>query len=193
MLYAVGQFLLTGTRALTPGFAKFNGAIWLPCDIAALPGAGISYTSIAVNANYQLIGMSTPGGNTLFSGTNAFVTYTGTAGTNPRIFLDNSTGTTAIRIYQLYNTTTGKTIYFDYNIAIGELLTIEITPSGVVINSNYGGSKPGAILPGSDTYSFGFQPGVNKLTFTTSDRSSSNFSAYILYKNVHWSFNGGVY
>lgn len=193
MLYAVGNFLNTGTRALTPGFAKYNGSLWLPCDIAFLPGVGVNLTSISVNANYQLLGLTAPGTGAALQSIATSFSYTGTAGANPKIVLDNSTGTTSIQIFQLANITTGKILYFNYTIAAGELLTIEITPFGVSAVSSYGIGKGFAILPGADTSSFGFQNGTNKLTFTTSDRFGSNFSAYILYRNTHWSFNGGVY
>jgi hypothetical protein len=193
MLYAAGNFLKTGTRSLTPGLAKYNGAIWLPVDYAMLPGTGINITSIAVNSNYLLFGAAAYGTTTAYPCAATTFTYSGTAGASPKIVLDNSTGTVAVQLFQLTNFTTGKTLYIDYTVAIGELLTIDITATGVKVTSNYGGDRPNALLPGSDISSFGFQPGSNILTFTAADSAGSNFSAYILYRNTHWSFNGGVY
>lgn len=193
MLYAVGKFTATGDgRVLTPGFAKFNGSIWLPCDIVYSPGTTINLSSIAGNKSSILLGAISYGATpSVYYSFLSSLTYAGNAGTNFKIFLDNSLGTAAIQIYQLNNYATGKTLYFDLNIAIGEVVTIDITSAGISVNSSYG-PRQAAILAGSDVASFGLQPGVNKLFFTTGPRTAT-FVAYIYYKNAHWSFDGGVY
>jgi hypothetical protein len=193
MLYAAGNFLKTGTRSLTPGLAKFNGTIWLPCDAVYTPGTSINLTSLSISPAAMLLGAASYGaGTTYYPATLKTVVYTGTAGAPPKIVLDNSTGTTSCQLFQLNNYSTGKTLYLDYTVAVGEILTIYITATGVKITSNYGGDRVNAILPGSDVSSFGLAPGANLFCFTTGARPT-NFNAYMLYKNTHWSFNGGVY
>lgn len=144
----------------TDSVARWNGATFLNVDVD-LPGL------VAVNSVFetpdgtQYIGFSTSGSAITAAVTT--LTNAGNAATYPRIRFTGPTSGTA-RLYQILNTTTNKSIFFNYLMSPGEVAILVLEPDTISFVSSFSGNLAFTILPGSQEAEFFLQPGANTIS-----------------------------
>jgi hypothetical protein len=183
-LIAVGAFTALGNSAypIPSGVALWNGSVWLPVDMDG-PATGnyalaVSSTNVLSIAQNNVLNKAA--GNTQ-------INNQGTA---------NAIGTVVFtgpgNIYSLINYTTGKALYFNYQLLTGETATLVLDPTSLSFTSNFFGNVINRILPGSDLASFNLAPGTNSVNVLIAGTTSGATSATLQYRNTHWSFDAGV-
>ena len=180
--------------------AIWNGASWILPDIN-LPGAPEVYDiefanpDPMVDDNFDIyIGWNTTGTG-YFAG-DATVNNPGNADAWPTFYISRSGGTSAT-LYQIRNETTGKTLYFNHNFLDGETLTIQLTPDGSLISSNFqintikskiytilGSQRRKSLLANSDDGTFVLRKGDNLITCFVNIAGAPTVTANCLHKAV---------
>lgn len=162
-LYASGSFTATGTLTLLDAFARWNGSTWISADIN-LPGTVNVYTVRVFADGSVYVGYDTSGAATAAGLTT--VDNIGTARTYPTLVMKYpSAGTT--RVYQIVNITTGRAIYLNLTMNLGETVTMRFEPDNLSFVSDFVGNVANSILPGSNEADFFLQPGDNIISFFT--------------------------
>lgn len=146
--------------------ARWNGSTFVPVGLIisngaveaiafdSLGGVWVGWVSLAAGAATSV---TFPGRVT--------VTNEGTDYAYPTLTITGPTSGTA-RIWQVENQTTGKGLYFDLTMQVGEIVTITTDPvQGLTAVSNVQGNVTGKILPGSNSADFLLQPGSNVIAF----------------------------
>ena len=85
----------------------------------------------------------------------------------------------------LRNETTGLTLSFNYALLDGETLTVDLSPQNQVITSDFFGSRPGAILAGSDDGTWVLQTGSNQITCYVYAATTPIVTAYLLWRAAY--------
>lgn len=103
------------------------------------------------------------------------------------IFIINGPGT----LRSIINETTGATIYFNYDMIVGESLVLDLTQPLFTLTSNFRGSLRGIINPNSTISSFVFNSGtiaisVNVDLFNVGEDSVDSF---VKWKTQYWSID----
>lgn len=148
--------------------ARWNGATWLPVDVD-LPGAGTIVRDI-FTAPDGVMYLGFDGTGTATAAATTTVTNTGTARAYPTLRITGPSSGTS-RIYQIVNTTTGRSIYLNYTINAGETALLRFEPENLSFTSTFQGNIANTILPGSNQADFFLQPGANVIAFFAADSS----------------------
>lgn len=184
-IYAVSNFTSAGGIATPCGFAYWNGAAWVPGDIA-VPGNNVYTMELAADGTIVLGGPNT--GTATAAGITT-ATNNGSAATYPTLVIRGpSTGSS--RIYQLRNVTTGASIYFNYTIQAGETATLVLDPANLSFTSTFQGNVFSTILPGSQTAQFLLQPGANTISFFA---ASSTVTAALQWQTRYLMLDDALY
>ena len=185
-LLAAGLFTKAGDIDVTDKMALWNGSVWTHLDLD-LPGAPYAYAidigaqDPVVPTNFDtFVGFSTTGAG-YFSGA-ATTTNGGGADAYPVIVIKWTTGGTAAKLLSIRNETTGKTLYCNYALLLGETLTIDLHPQRLTVISSFFGSRPDAILPNSALGQFALKPGPNNITAFV-DVTGATVLAYLLWRD----------
>lgn len=180
--YGPATASIVGTYPLT-NLTKFNGSLWLPQD--ALPTHDTNEDrAIAIRSTDGEIAVTTY--TAVPYGPQNILPYTGTADCFPQIKF-----TGPGQLYCITNYATGKAIYFNYLLLVGETATLTNGPNGISFVSSFFGNVLGRILPGSDLTVFGLIPGNNYIVpFIRSGTGATKVE--LIYKNTHWSINAGA-
>jgi len=184
-LYALGAFTSMNGMTFTDRIAKWNGYTWVHMDFD-LPTA--SQVSDVTQHNDDIYIGTYCSGTAEVSYTQ-IVTNNGTIKTYPELIISRSGGTSAV-VQWLKNESTGATIYFDYALQDGEKITINFRPNSRNIYSSIKGNIWDAVLRGSDFGDFYLLPGDNNISIFVNEDGSPDVSAYLLWRNTHWSADG---
>lgn len=177
MLYLGGEFTTANGIALPDAIARWNGSTYLNID-ADVPGGGtVIWTIAPAHDGSVYVGFNATG--TAAVGGVATVTNAGTARTYPEVaFYGPAAGVTDV--YQLTNTTVGKSIYFNLTINPGEIVILRTSSNGAALTSSFRGDISSAILPGSSP-DFALAPGSNNVvTFSRTTIGSATDAL------MHW-------
>lgn len=186
LLYVSGAFTTAGGLTVDR-LAIWNGSTWTvpPID---LPGSPTAY-AILLDKKDIYLGYSTAGtanGSAVSTATN-----TGSANAYPVYRIKREGGTSAgPRL--LRNLTTGKTVYFDYDLLDGEELMIDFRPGRRVVTSSFFGRVTGAILRGSQVSEFYLQPGANSIEYSNASTGAETITKSLSWEIAHLSIDGGA-
>jgi hypothetical protein len=176
-VFAGGDF--TDANSQANGFAFWNGYTWIP--VAGDLRYGYAVDEDAASGALYYGGLFA---SEIFS-KRTTITNGGTARAWPVLTL---TGTTAnIRLILVRNETNGKSLYFDYALLDGEVLTIDCRPGGKSVESSFFGTDiSSAPLVASDLASFCLEPGDNSLSVYASYTGASTPSIALAWNNAYW-------
>jgi hypothetical protein len=167
-VYIAGTFDRTGVTILPDNMAQWFGGSWRPMDVDT-PGSMVA-SIVPFDDGRVYVGFF--GGGTAKSA----VTTANNPGTDNAYPTVTFTGPG--QIHQLYNYTTGDTIYFS-NLVLnsGETATLRISPQGTTFESNFRGSLLSYIGPGSNPSSWKLQQGANNVSsFMTSTTAATSIT-----------------
>jgi len=172
-----GQFTSAGGLSIRDTSAIWNGSAWESL-LVDLPGsAGVQTVAHNPYTNELALGYNTGGTAIASNTTDVTITNPGTEDAAPMIFI-NHTGT----LEAIINWTTGKALYFDLTVQLGETLWLDLsvlTPqylptfaptfnrNGPRLWSIFRGDITRYILPNSDLASFRLLPGDNTILVKT--------------------------
>jgi len=188
-----GSVLLTGSFAVAGGItimalvAGWNGSTFFHTDLGTSWTDGlVIFTSAVVGNKYNLWvggggGAGLPGGY----GGSITISYTGTAPAFPHMVASRSGGTGAT-IAMLRNEMPPLAVLYDYNLQDGETLTTDFSPDEQSVESSFFGSRPDAVLRGSD-WQFTINPGSNQITSYVIVTGGATATAYMTWRTAYLS------
>ncbi len=187
LLYTAGLYV-NGTD-FNAYLNVWNGTSWAKVDIA-LPGSPNIYGLDAQNGNLA-VGFDTLGTaiGSMLTAVNA--NNPGTAETYPVVTIQRSGGT-SLALSSIINHTTGDALYFNYNLADGETLTIDLKPGHKTVTSNLYGNQISKLLGNSQFATFRFLPGSNNLAVLAVPGGSPTVTARVRSRVRHWSADGSA-
>jgi hypothetical protein len=159
ILRAGGAFTVADGITLNDNFAYWNGATWVQPDISV--GGTATFRAIYQTPNGVLY-VGHDGTSSVDAAATTTVTNGGTARTYPTIVVQGPASLTN-PLYQLINYTTGRALYFNYSLRVGEIVTIRTSPHGVTLFSNFSGDQSAAIRRGSSP-DFALEKGQNVIS-----------------------------
>lgn len=159
-VWAGGGFTSSGGVSLRSPIARWNGSSWVSSDnnlVSTVTVQAITPDRAGrLYVGYSSFGTATQGGLTT-------VTNPGTARSYPTVKLYGPSSGTA-RIYQIVNATTGRAIYLNLTLNVGEIATLIFTPDNLSFTSDFRGNIASTILSGSNEADFFLQPGANVIS-----------------------------
>lgn len=181
ILYVGGVFTAANGITLPDALALWTGGGFVFADVD-LPGTATANAIIFGRDGTQYIGYDTRGSAT--AGSVTAITNPGTADSFPTIKITGPTSGAAARMWSIINTTTNRSIFFNYLMNVGETATLTFTPDNLSFISNVQGDIK--IQAGSNTADFFLQPGANNLAFLSAD---ATMTAYIYYRPAYASID----
>jgi len=161
-LFIGGTFTSANGRTLPDSLAIWTGADYVFADID-LPGTAQVYAIKLAIDGTMYVGFDQTG--TATAGSTTTITNTGTARSYPTIVITGPTSGAAARVWDIINTTTGRALYFNYLMNVGETATLVLQPDNISFISNVQGPILGKIQTGSNVADFFLQPGANTIAF----------------------------
>lgn len=183
-LWVTGYFTETGDGLELDDVVIWNGVTFVKPEFQN-EDSPATHTGLAIRGDdlYMTFGSSISG-DTIDVGGVTTVTNDGSAKAYPVLYF-KSDG--AARLTNVVNITTGRRLYFDYNLAPEEELTVDLRPGSRKMVSSVFGSQ-WKILPGSDVSDFYLRPGDNEiLAFVEDDGTSPTVVATIRWRHTDWS------
>lgn len=185
IIYVGGSFTEAGGLSVADRFAVWNGSTWSHADVN-FPGSATVY-DVLLDGQDLYIGYDTSGtATTSYLGT---VANDGTHKAYPKIAVKRSGGTTA-RLEWIKNETTGATIYLDCSLLDGEEIEINFAEGNRSITSSLFGEGWRPILRSSEFTDFFLLPGNNDISVFVNETGSPTITAYMQWRNTHWSADG---
>jgi len=161
--YLVGSFGTIDGRTM-PGFnAIWNGYAWVYNDIILSRNSGL-YAAL-YNKVTDEISVYYQGSGTAIGSSYETVTNPASVPVYPIVTLYNSGTASAIPVYQIENRTTGKFIYFNLSVNLGETIKLDLRQGKKTLISDFRGNILNKILAGSDITDFTLSPGSNSIGF----------------------------
>jgi hypothetical protein len=117
------------------------------------------------------------------------VTNPGSREAFPLIVINRSGGTSAT-LRHITNETANQKMQFNYLIADGETLTLDLTPGAKSITSSVFGNVVDELLPRSDFADFRLLPGANEITVWVEEVGGPTVTSYVLWRAPYWSVDG---
>jgi len=176
-LFIGGTFTSSNGRTLPDSLAIWTGADFVYADIDLPASAQVNAIKFAIDGT-MYIGFDQQG--TAITGSTTTITNTGTARSYPTITIKGPSSGTA-RIWSILNTTTGRSIFLNYTMNVGETATLVFTPDNLKFTSDFAGNIASKILPGSSEAEFFLQPGANTIAFLS---ASSTVTATISWQRA---------
>ena len=189
LLYMVGYFRNIGGVTVMNRMAVWNGTTWSPMDIDFLPNLDtVTVHCIGIKDKNIYFGTSSnaTSANAAYANT---VTNNGTRSAYPKIVFERSGGTSA-SIQYVKNETTGAVLYFDYSLLDGEKIELDLSEGHRSLTSSFFGKNWSGLLRGSDVGSFDLVPGNNTISILVTTVGSPTVTAYMQWRNTHWSADG---
>lgn len=186
LVYVSGPFTAMGGDPSIQYSAIWTGTTWAPAEFGAL--ARHSFAIKDIDRIY-LGGMSHSGNK--FPKANVVVNP-GTRAAYPKLTVRREATATEAHLTYLKNETTGATVFFSYQLQPGEELVVNFDPDNRYVRSSYYGDVWRALLRSSDFSSFFLLPGENVISFRIDTNLTSAVSAWLEWRNCHWSIDGAV-
>ena len=177
---------INGGYVPTFGLTVYNGFSALPPDVRVNTGGAAYDVEVAPTGTWYV------GGAFFGMGTAASVTpvvNSGIAEGYPTLRLRYTAASGTARIFQLLNTTTGDSLYFNFAMLPGEIATLVTTPGNRSFTSNLRGNIFGYIVTGSNIASWRLLPGTNQISFFADNPS---VQADLFWNPRHASIDGGA-
>lgn len=196
LIWVGGDFLTIGGMTCFY-LGIWNGSNWVLPDIAL--GAGGEVNAIdtgvpdpVIDQNYDVWVAKSSTDNEQSAG-DVTITNDGTENAYPVIKVERVLeavykGGPLATLYSIRNETTGKTLWFNYPLLGGEVLTVDTTPSRKKVSSSFFGRRASAILPSSDLGTFCLQPGTNIITAYVW-LSGATVNVTMTYSDSYWSLD----
>ena len=154
-IYALGSYPGIGGDSNLAYAAKWNGSEWTRLDIDLTNDE--NFVAHWDDENDLYIGHSLEG-STTYAG-NTTIAYGGTWVTYPYITISRANDGTSAKLIKITNTLTGSILNFDYDLAKGEEITIQLNPQeGIGVISDILGNRPDAIQANSNSGDFYLTP-----------------------------------
>ena len=179
--WIVGSFTQSGMLTIADRIAQWNGSSWVHPDIN-FPGSGDA-TALLLDGGDVYICFNNTGNSTHAGSTT--VTPSGNAKAYPIVTIKRSGGTTA-KLKTLMNETTGKRLWFDYDLQDGETLTLDFRPGSRSMTSSFFGTR-WEFLPRSAPSEFYLLPAANLITAYVDVAGAPTITAFIRWKDAYWS------
>lgn len=183
LLYAHSNDFYSSARVAV---LVWNGSCWAHLDAVYPLAAGLNALELTPLGDLYF---GSDSATTVTTGYQTEVTNSGSERSYPKLVVKSSL---AASVYYLHNQTTGKTLWFDYNLLAGETLTLELTPGKRSCKSSYYGDVWRAVLRNSDLADFCLLPGINKIDFFMDYSGSPTITAYLEWPLVHESADGAA-
>ena len=187
MLYAGGLFGAAGGVTITDRSARWNGSTWSGLDLdtafTTLQAIACGDADPTVPENYDIYVGGAQEGAAYFAGT-VTATNSGSAPAYPQVIISRSGGTSA-RVVSVRNARTGRELFLNYLLLDGETLTIDLHPDRQTVTSSFFGSRPDAVLAGSDMGTFMLLPGANQITAFVNVVGAPTVTGYVLWRDSH--------
>ncbi len=183
LLYAGGRFTSAGGQTISDRVAVWNGSSWAPLDID-LPGSPWVY-ALAMHGNDLYIGFDTEG-TAITSGVAYATTVVNNLSTTrayPRFVISRSGGTSAT-LESIKNLSTNQKLLFNYALADGEKVVIDLTPGHKTITSSVLGNAIGKLLPGCDFATWALEPGEQKIALYVSTTGDPTIAAIMQWNDA---------
>lgn len=159
-VYLGGRFDAIAGIPYPSNLAFYLGGAFAPADID-LANIGDVYAITLAPDGTMVIGGGFQG--TANAASIAKLSNAGMAQVYPVVrFRAPSSGTA--RVFQLANTTTGDTIYFNLSLLAGETATLSLIPGRRAFTSDYRGNILSSIIPGSNLATWRMLPGTNTIS-----------------------------
>lgn len=195
-LILVGNVTAAGGLDLDLCFTYFNGFNFAHADVALSTGVTQLISAIGVHRDKVLLGGTFGSGSPdAYVGTDTTVTVSDSSHrVYPKLVVSHSGaayGDTA-KLKWIENLTTNKRIYFNYEIAADEIVTVDFDPATFDVSSDIKASQINAVLRGSDTGDFYLLPGDNVIRLFIEEDSTGTLEASMQWTPTHYSIDGIV-
>ena len=181
-LFIGGTFTTANGRTLPDSLAIWTGADYVFADIDLPGGAQVYAIKFAIDGT-MYVGFDQLG--TATAGSTTTITNPGTARSYPVVTIKGPSSGTA-SIWSILNTTTGRSLFFNYVINAGETAILVLQPDNLSFTSDFQGNIAGKIQPGSNTADFFLQPGANIIAFLS---GSSTVTATVNWRPAYASID----
>jgi len=105
----------------------------------------------------------------------------------PRLIVTVTGGTAPLLCIR--NASTGRALYFNYTLADGETVTVDLTPGAKAIQSSFNGTILNALLPSSDWAVWRLENGANDIHLSCPSVAGT-VAAYLQYVPAYWGVDG---
>lgn len=185
-IQAVGAFTSSGNAITFPdAMGLWNGYTWLPFDVDIEASSGIQAIAQGLDQTVYVAGNMS---GTAMAASVTQIVNTGVAEAYPTLRTRN-TGSGTARIYELLNTTTGDSLYFNLVLQPNEEAILDLTPGERSFTSSFQGPIFGRILPGSNIATWRLLSGVNTVSFFA---DSDSLTTALYWRPTHWSADSGT-
>lgn len=187
-----GRVIFSGTfdtadgRSLPDRVAQWNETTWTPLDFD-VTGSPTFFASHIDNEGVITVGWNSSTTNASAAAVTQ-LTNNGMSNAYPMLKLKASTSASS-RVFQFINSTSNDRIYFDLSLNAGETATLDLSPGKKTFTSTFRGNIINKILPGSNVATWRLLPGLNNVSVFITGGAAS---AWITWKERHWSADGGA-
>lgn len=181
-IWVGGAFTNAGGIPIADGIAVYNGYAFHGPDISLTTAGTFNDIQQSQDGTIYAAGTFSSAG---FCASVAQIFNQGRTETYPVVTMRSASGTA--RIYQLLNTLTGDSIYFNYAILPGEEVTLDLTER--TLTSSYLGNIYGKMLTGSDISTWRLMPGTNWVSFFS---DSDTLAVSMYWRPKSWSGDAGT-
>jgi len=191
-IYVAGYFKAMGDRPLAELLGVWTGAwgfsdVRFPAGTTLSKAIGVGTADPVVPSLHDIFVSFNRSGTGHFGG-KVTIINDGTSLNYPVLYVKREGGTSA-QLLTLRNETTGKRLFFDYELLDGETLKVDLRPKERSIVSDFFGPRPAAILAYSDFGSFTLHPGNNHITCFVHEADSPTVTAWLEYQITYKSMD----
>lgn len=184
-VYVGGQFSVVNGINAASNYAQWNGYTWLLPDISISSPGTLWAMALGPDRSLYIGGIFSGTAQAAAVGT---IVNTGRAQVYPSVRWRNLGAGTA-RIYQLLNTLTGDSLYFNYVMQPGESAALTLQPGQRAFQSSAQGNIIGLILPGSNLATWALLPGINYVSHFC---DSGSVETSLIWQPRGWSIDSGT-
>jgi len=178
-LWATGDTYVLASRVSSA--ARFNGYSWSQGDFI-LPSGVLMQWLTSLNGQIWC-GIGSAAATTMPCAVTTTVTNGGDVSAAPVVLLDRVAGTAA-QVCTLINESTGDEMFFAYDLAAGETLTLDLRRGRTAVTSSYRGKAVGATpVPGSTLAGWALRPGANLVSSFVSETGSPTVTGAMYWQN----------
>jgi len=165
-VYVTGIFITANGLTLPDSLALVRGDTVVLADVD-LPGtAGVNYVTLAraLPDGSLIVGFDASG--TASAAATTTIRNSGSGRSWPTITLRGPTSGTG-RVYSIINRTTGRALYLNYTMAVGETATFVCDPRQLAFTSDFQGNLMRFVVQGSNEADMFLAPGDNSISMLT--------------------------